>query len=46
LSISALDEWYHSYLPGRQAERFDLIADIVDNIIGTALLAMERIKRN
>ena len=46
LLVGVLDEWHQVYLPGRQAGWSDLIADVVGSTIGTALLAIESIRRN
>jgi len=46
LLVGVLDEWHQAYLPGRQAGWPDLIADVVGSTVGTALLAIERIRRN
>ena len=45
LLVGVLDEWHQVYLPGRQAGWSDLIADAVGSAIGTALLAIESIRR-
>jgi hypothetical protein len=46
LLVGVLDEWHQVYLPGRQAGWSDLIADAVGSAIGTALLAIESMRRN
>lgn len=46
LLVGVLDEWHQVYLPGRQAGWSDLVADVAGSIIGTALLAIESIRRN
>lgn len=44
LLIGVLDEWHQVYLPGRQAGWPDLAADAAGSIVGTALLAIKRIR--
>lgn len=46
LLVGVLDEWHQVYLPGREAEWPDLIADVVGSAIGTALLGIKSIRRN
>ncbi|WP_158593418.1 VanZ family protein [Nitrosovibrio sp. Nv6] len=46
LLVGMLDEWHQMYLPGRQAGWLDLAADVSGSLIGTALLAIERIRRS
>jgi VanZ family protein len=46
LLVGILDEWHQVYLPGREAGWPDLAADVLGSIVGTALLVLERIRRN
>lgn len=41
LLVGALDEWHQMFLPGREADASDFIADLVGSISGTVLLAMK-----
>lgn len=45
LLVGTLDEWHQMYLPGRNAGWDDLAADVIGGIIGTALLAIRRVRR-
>lgn len=44
LLVGTLDEWHQMYLPGRNAGWDDLAADVIGGIIGTALLAIRRVR--
>ena len=44
LLAGMLDEWHQMYLPGRNAGWDDLAADVIGGVIGTALLAISRMK--
>lgn len=41
LLVGALDEWHQMFLPGREADLSDFIADVIGSISGTVLLAMK-----
>jgi VanZ family protein len=38
-AYGATDEWHQSFVPGRSADRFDLVADVVGAAAGAALAA-------
>ena len=40
LLVGALDEWHQVFLPGREADPSDFIADLIGSISGTVFLAM------
>ncbi len=46
LMVGAADEWHQISLPGRQAGWSDFVADAAGSLIGTALLAIVRIRRH
>ncbi len=41
LLVGALDEWHQVFLPGREADLSDFIADLIGSISGTVFLAMK-----
>ena len=45
LLIGALDEWHQTYLPRREAEWRDFMADAIGSLSGTAFLVMKRCVR-
>lgn len=41
LLVGALDEWHQVFLPGREADLSDFVADVIGSISGTVFLAMK-----